>query len=75
MAPKTILFCSTTPLSYAMFKPVHRRLQQDSRIEIWFTANHDMKNLYRTVGLEGGNLINKYMSYFKHYDMCICPSF
>jgi hypothetical protein len=72
---KRILFCATTPMSYAMFKPVHRRLKQDKRIEIWFTANHDPKALYSSVGLENENIISKYRSMLSRYDMCICPSF
>lgn len=72
---KKILFCATTPMSYAMFKPLHRRLKQDERIEIWFTANHNAPELYGTVGLSGENIINKYWSMMKRYDLCICPSF
>jgi hypothetical protein len=72
---KTILFCATTPLSYAMFKPLHRRLKSDPRIDIWFTANHNARDLYRSVGLGDEKIINKYYSMFKSYDVCICPSF
>lgn len=72
---KKILFCASSPMSYAMFKPIHKRLKQDQRIELWFTANHKVKELYRTVGFENEKIVYKTLSYFNHYDMCICPSF
>jgi len=72
---KKILFCASSPMNYAMFKPIHTRLKQDDRIEIWFTANHKVKEIYRTVGLEDEKVIYKTLSYLRHYDMCICPSF
>ncbi len=75
MKTKKILFCATTPLNYVMFKPVHQRLKQDNRLEIWFTANHYPKQFYRSIGLEDELIINKYLSMLKHWDMCICPSF
>lgn len=58
-----------------MFKPIHQRLKHDERIELWFTANHKVKELYRAIGLEDEKIIYKTLSYFRHYDMCICPSF
>jgi CDP-glycerol glycerophosphotransferase (TagB/SpsB family) len=58
-----------------MFKPIHQRLKQDERIELWFTANHKVKELYRAVGLEDEKIIYKTLSYLHHYYMCICPSF
>jgi hypothetical protein len=72
---KKILFCATTPMNYAMFKPVHRRLKQDPRIEVWLTANHNTKKLYQSIGLEKELVIGKYHSMVRHWDMCICPSF
>ncbi len=72
---KKILFCATTPMNYAMFRPIHRRLKQDGRLAIWFTANHEPKKLFRSLGLEHELIINKYLSMLKHWDMCICPSF
>ena len=62
-------------MSYAMFRPFHRELKKDGRVDVWFPANHGARSLYSSVGLEGGNIINKYISMFRHYDMCICPSF
>ncbi len=62
-------------MNYAMFKPIHQRIKHDERIELWFTANHKVKELYRTVGLQEEKIIHKVISYFRHYDMCICPSF
>ena len=75
MEPKKILFCATTPMNYAMFKPVIKKLEHDSRIQIWFTANHKPKNLYKTVGISGKQVISKYRAMIRHWDMCICPSF
>jgi len=75
MRKRKILFCATTPMSYAMFKPLHRKLKQDDRLDVWFTANHDHKTLYRSVGLADANLVGKYRSMLSRYDMCICPSF
>jgi hypothetical protein len=75
MEKKKILFCATTPMNYAMFKPLHRRLASDPRIEVWFTAHHDYKTLYRTVGLENEKLIGNFWSKLRHWDMRICPSF
>jgi hypothetical protein len=72
---KTILFCAATPMNYAMFKPIHCRLQQDRRIQISFTANRDPQTLYQAVGLQGEHIINKYLAMFRHYDLCICPGF
>jgi len=62
-------------MNYAMFKPLHQRLRRDPRIELWFTAHHDCRALYRSVGLEGENLISHVRSLFSRYDMRICPSF
>ncbi len=75
MDKKKILFCATTPMNYAMFKPLHRRLAGDPRIEIWFTAHHDHKTLYRSVGMENERLIGNFWSKLRHWDMRICPSF
>jgi len=72
---KKILFCAATPMNYAMFKPMHRLLQQDGRIEISFTANHRPRSLYQAVGLPGERVINKYLAMLRRYDLCICPSF
>jgi hypothetical protein len=58
-----------------MFKPIHDRLKQDKRIEIWFTASHKPKTLYRSIGIESEFIIGKYRSMLRHWDMCICPSF
>lgn len=75
METKKILFCATTPMNYAMLKTIHLRLKQDERIELWFTANHNAKKLYRSIGLENENIIVKYRSMLTYYDMRICPSF
>jgi len=72
---KKILFCASSPMNYAMFKPIHQRLKQDERIELWFTANHKVKEIYHTIGLKDEKIVYKTLSYFHHYDMCICPSF
>jgi len=72
---KKILFCASSPMNYAMFKPIHQRLKQDERIELWFTANHKVKGIYHTIGLKDEKIVYKTLSYFHHYDMCICPSF
>ena len=72
---KKILFCASSPMNYAMFKPIHKRLKQDERIELWFTANHKVKEIYRAVGLEDERVVYKTLTYLRHYDMCICPSF
>jgi hypothetical protein len=75
MDTKKILFCATTPMNYAMFKPIHRRLAADRRIEVWFTAHHDHKSLYSAVGLENERQIGNFWSKLKHWDMRIAPSF
>jgi hypothetical protein len=75
MERKKLLFCATTPMNYAMFKPLHRRLRQDPRVELWFTAHHDHRGLYRTVGLENEQLVSHFWSKLRRYDMRICPSF
>ena len=72
---KKILFCASSPMNYAMFKPIHERLKRDERIELWFTANHKVKELYNTIGLNDEKIIYKTLTYLRHYDMCICPSF
>lgn len=72
---KRILFCASTPLSYAMFKPIHRRLKEDGRVEIWFTANHAADALYATVGLQNEKTVAKYRSMLMRFDLCVCPSF
>jgi glycosyltransferase involved in cell wall biosynthesis len=33
-----VLFEASSPMSYGLFRPIHRRLQDDPRIEFWFTA-------------------------------------
>ncbi len=75
MEKKKILFCATTPMNYAMFKPVHQRLSADSRIELWFTAHHNHTKLYKTLGLEKERLISNFWSKLRHWDMRIAPSF
>ena len=62
-------------MNYAMFKPIHQRLKQDERIELYFTANHKVKKLYHAIGLKNEKIVYKTLSYLRYYDMCICPSF
>ncbi|KPJ58201.1 MAG: hypothetical protein AMJ42_03735, partial [Deltaproteobacteria bacterium DG_8] len=62
-------------MSYAMFKPIHQWLKQDERIELWFTANHKVKELYRSIGLKDEKIVYKTLAYLRRYDMAICPSF
>jgi CDP-glycerol glycerophosphotransferase (TagB/SpsB family) len=75
MAKKKILFCAASPMNYAMFKPIHQRLKQDERIELNFTANHKVKEIYAALSLKDVKIVYKTLSYLRHYDMCICPSF
>jgi CDP-glycerol:poly(glycerophosphate) glycerophosphotransferase len=35
---KRILFDATSPVSFAVFKPVYDRLRRDPRLELWFTS-------------------------------------
>ena len=62
-------------MNYAMFKPLHHRLKKDQRLEVWFTAHHDHKTLYKTVGLENEKLVGNFRSKLQHYSLRICPSF
>ena len=54
---KKILFCASSPMNYAMFKPIHQRLKQDERIELYFTANHKVKKLYHAIGLKNEKIV------------------
>lgn len=48
-----ILFEATSPLSLAVFRPVLRLLEQDSRIEVWFTTSDESwsaDRLFRSIG-------------------------
>jgi hypothetical protein len=36
--PRRILFEAASPMSFAIFKPVHALLEKDPRLEVWFTA-------------------------------------
>ena len=36
---RRVLFEAASPLSMAVFQPIYKRLQEDARLEVWFTAN------------------------------------
>jgi glycosyltransferase involved in cell wall biosynthesis len=36
---RRVLFEAASPLSMAVFQPIYKRLQEDGRLEFWFTAN------------------------------------
>jgi len=51
-----ILFEAATPMSLAVFKPILDRLEQDSRLEFWFTASDrswDAHRIFRAAGMTG----------------------
>jgi CDP-glycerol glycerophosphotransferase len=35
---RRILFEAASPMSFSLFQPVYRRLREDARLEVWFTA-------------------------------------
>lgn len=72
---KRIVFAATTPMNYIVFKPIADRMLADERIDVWFTANHSPKKLYRAAGLNSSKLIRHELAELKKYDMCICPGY
>ena len=72
---KKIVFASSTPMNYIMFKPIADRMLADDRIDVWFTAKHSPKNLYREVGVKNVQLIRHEFAELKKFDMCICPGY
>jgi hypothetical protein len=45
---RRVLFEAATPLSLAVFRPVHDRLLQDDRIEFWYTTSDEAWDAERT---------------------------
>ncbi|MBI5375882.1 MAG: CDP-glycerol glycerophosphotransferase family protein [Candidatus Schekmanbacteria bacterium] len=75
---KKILFYAVSPMNYAVFSTIHRKLEQDPRIEITFTSKFEgSKNpdrLYRDVlGLINVNLLNFRLAGLKRFDLYISP--
>ena len=56
---KKIVFASSTPMNYIMFKPIADRMLADDRIDVWFTAKHSPKK----------NFQNGKITY--HYEECV----
>ncbi len=50
---RRILFEASSPMSFAVFRPVYERLRDDARFEFWFTAARtwDVERLYSQVGI------------------------
>ena len=65
---KKIVFASSTPMNYIVFKPIADRLLADDRIDVWFTANHSPKKLYGAVGLQNAKLIRHELAELKKFD-------
>jgi len=72
---KRIVFASSTPMNFIIFKPIADRLLADDRIDVWFTANHSPKKLYGAVGLQNAKLIRHELAELKKFDMSICPGY
>jgi len=72
---KKIVFASSTPMNYIMFKPIADRMLADDRIDVWFTAKHSPKKLYGSVGVKNIKMIRHELAELKKFDMCICPGY
>ena len=72
---KKIVFASSTPMNYIMFKPIADRMLADDRIDVWFTAKHSPRKLYGAVGVKNVKLIRHELAELKKFDMCICPGY
>jgi hypothetical protein len=54
---RRILFEASSPMSYSLFRPIHRRLATDRRLEFWFTARGRVwspEAIFRAVGITDG---------------------
>jgi len=72
---KKIVFASSTPMNYIMFKPIADRMLADDRIDVWFTAKHSPRKLYGAVGVNAVKMIRHELAELKKFDMCICPGY
>ena len=72
---KKIVFASSTPMNYIMFKPIADRMPADDRIDVWFTAKHSPRKLYSAVGVKNVKLIRHELAELKESDVCICPGY
>jgi len=44
-----VLFCATTPMNVAVFRPIFDRLLPDRRLDLAVTAHHRAGSLYRSL--------------------------
>ncbi len=80
MSPKRrIAYYAIHPMNYSLFRPVHQRLEGDSRIEFEFTgqdgsSRHPVE-MYRKAGLQDGKIVHTMRMRLARYDMFIACNF
>jgi len=66
-------------MNYALFRPVHRRLAGDPRLEFEFAGRDGRsrrpEEMYRSAGLEGGRVVHTSRMRLARYDMFIACNF
>lgn len=72
---KKILFSASTPMNYITFEPLYKALKKDPRLQLYFTAHHSPRKLYRDVGLKEKGLLWHSWAEWKKLDLCICPGY
>jgi len=77
-AIRKILFFGVSPMNYAVFKPVHKELEKDERIEVFFCSKYEGSRnpakLYRDkLGMTNERLINLRLAGLKKFDLYISP--
>lgn len=76
---RRILFFAKQPVRYALFRPIHEKLNQDPHIEVFFCGKwygqRDAGPLFSVLGLEREKLISTSWARYKAFDMYISPGF
>jgi len=76
---RRIAYYAIHPMNYCLFRPVHRRLAGDGRIEFEFTGQDGScrkpVEMYRKAGLQGGRVVHTMRMRLAKYDMFIACNF
>lgn len=74
---RLVLFEASSPMSYGLFRPIHRRLQGDPRVEFWFTASGrawQPQTIFGSLGIHE-RVIPAERAAWQKWDLCVNTDF
>lgn len=74
---KRILVDGRTPVNYSMFEPVHRALEKDPRVSVYFTASEEpshARHIFRNAG-PGARIISPWRAAFMKFHAYVTSDF